>query len=177
MAAKLEFKDLSVPDWLVVGTAVAALFSLFLPWYGIEYLGVGDAVGGFSSGFGLWGALLIAGTGGLLLVLRSGRRVPVEVVLATSFLGTVLVAIRCLTIGSVEIGNGTSLSFGPRVGIVVALLAGLVQAFGAVLLLRREARSTEAPSTGDRPPPDAQAGASAPPPDQQTGGAGTTEDG
>jgi hypothetical protein len=143
MAAKLELKDLSVADWLIAGAAVASLLSAFLPWYGVEYLGVDDAVSGMSSGFGLWGALLIAGTGALVLVMRTGQTVPVEVVLAASFLGTVLVAIRCLTIGSIDLGNGTSLSFGPRIGIVVALLAGLVQAFGAVLLLRREARASQ----------------------------------
>jgi len=148
MADKLELKDLSVPDWLIVGAAVAALCSLFLPWYGVEYLGVDDAVTGMSSGFGLWGALLIAATGALVLVARTGRTVPVEVVLVASFLGTVLVAIRCLTIGSIDLGNGTSLSFGPRVGIVVALLAGLIQGLGAVLLLRREAKTSASSTAG-----------------------------
>jgi hypothetical protein len=151
--AKLEVRDLSVLEWLVVGTAATGIVALFLPWYGVEYLGVGAAVTGFSSGFGLLGALLLAAVGVLVLVRRAGVPVPVEVLLGASVLGTVLVAVRCLTIGSVDVGLGTSLSYGPRVGIVIALLAGTIQAGGTVLLVLRSSKETVRTSAGSADEP------------------------
>jgi hypothetical protein len=130
-------RSLSALDWIVVGTAAAAIASLFLPWYGVEYLGVGDVVAGYATGFGCVGALLIGAAGVLLLVTRTDSLVASVPMLAMSALGAALVTVRALTIGSLYVGPGTSLSYGTRVGIVVALLAGIVQTVGAGMLVAR----------------------------------------
>jgi len=143
--AELDRRNLTAADWTVVGASFVALLSLFLPWFGVEYLGVGNALTGFSTGFGWIGALLIVAVGVLLLAMRSGAAIPNGVLLAGSVVGTALVSVRWATMGNVDVGGGTVLAYGPRTGIAVALLAGIVQCCGDGLLLRG-ARTTSAPA-------------------------------
>lgn len=157
--AELDRRNLTGADWTIVGAAFAALLSLFLPWFGVEYLGVGNALTGFSTGFGWVGALFIVAVGVLLLAMRSGAAIPSGLLLAGSVIGTVLVAVRWATMGNVDVGGGTVLAYGPRTGIAVALLAGAAQCCGDGLVLWG-ARTTPAPgergeselAAGEHPP-------------------------
>jgi hypothetical protein len=102
-------------------------------------------VSGFSSGYGWFGALLIVAAGVYLTLLRSGSSMPTVsvgpgvIVLGASLIGTVLVGIRWITLprGSFGVGSVSYFSYGPRMGIIIALLAGIVQAICALTLFRR----------------------------------------
>jgi hypothetical protein len=151
--AELDLKKLSPLDWTIVGAGAVSLISLFLPWWGANasYLGVStsSSVSGFSSGYGLLAALMIVAAGVILVVIRSGQSIPFVVVLVLSILGTLLVAIRWLGIPSGSIGVGTvSLSYGPRIGIIITLLVGIAQAVCAIVVFRKSSpESTSTPPT------------------------------
>lgn len=149
--AQFDAKNLSTLDWVVVGTAVLALIALFLPWYGVSTLGLSASVSGWSTGYGWIGAALIVGGGVYLVVQRSqvdlSRRGlgPASTVLGLTVVGTFLVIIRWITLprGHSGVGGITLVSYGPRVGIVLALIVGVVQVGCALSLFRR---------SGERPP-------------------------
>lgn len=131
--AKFDSKALSKNDWAVVGAAGIAFISLFLPWYGVSLGLISVSATGWSSGYGLLGALLMIASGAYLLAQRSQvnlskmRLGPGIAVLAAATAGTLLVVLRWLTLPS---------GLGPRVGIILTLLAGLVQVFFALKLFR-----------------------------------------
>jgi hypothetical protein len=150
--------------WAVAGTGAVALISLFLPWYGVSAGIFSTSVGGWGTGFGWIGALLIVAAGVYVVLepsdvqpsrLRAG---PAMVILGASSSGTVIVAIRWLTLGQVTVLGFTSRSVVPHAGIVVALLAGIVQAVCAVGLLRTSGEARLPAAHGP-----ASAGRSAPP--------------
>ncbi len=130
----IDMKKLSSIDRVVVLAALVALIAMFLPWYGASSTYGGASVSGFGSGYGWVGALLLVAAGVYLALLRSGSNVPKTsvgpgvIVLGLSLIGTLLIAIRWLSLpsGSGGIG-GYSYSYGPRIGIIIALIAALVQ--------------------------------------------------
>ena len=143
--ANFDMKKLSTGDRVVAGASVIALISLFLPWYGVSTAGFSASVGGFSSGFGWLGALLIIASGAYLVMLRSGSSLPRMpygpgvMVMGTSLIGTVIVALRWLTLPSGNVGG--IYSYGPRVGIYLTVLVGVFQAVYATRLFRGSGES------------------------------------
>lgn len=141
----LNFQALAKVDRVGLVAAAIALISLFLPWYGVSNGIYGASVSGWGSGYGLLGGLLVVAAGVYRLLQRAGIHVPGKplspafVVLAASVLGTLLVALRWITMPSRHFGfNGvTALSYGPRLGIWIALLAGAVEA-GAMMVVFKD---------------------------------------
>ncbi len=141
---KISWSKLDSLDRVVVVTSVIALVSMFLPWYGGSVLGFSASVNGFGSGYGWFGSLLIVLAGGYLAMVRSGSPMPTMamgpgvLVLGLSAIGTLLVIIRWVTLPSGGGGvAGAGFSYGPRIGIYLALIAGLVQAVISFRLFKR----------------------------------------
>ena len=140
--AFIDVKKLSTIDRVVVGAAVVGLIALFLPWYGASSPYGSASVSGFSSSYGLLGALLIVATGVYLGMLRSGAQMPSTsvgpgvITLGGSLIGAVLVILRWITLPRASFAAGV-VSYGPRYGIILELLAGVVQALCALTLFRR----------------------------------------
>ncbi len=141
--AALDWKKLSTADRVVAITAAIALIALFLPWYGWSGFGYSYSVSGFSSGYGWLGALLILAVGVYLVLLRSGSNMPKTsygpgvIVLGGSVIGAVIVLLRWVTLPRGSYGNAVgSFSYGARIGIYLALVAGIVQAIFALRLFR-----------------------------------------
>jgi hypothetical protein len=163
------------PEWLLAGTSVLVLVSLFLPWFGV-HVGRGGMLGAFVVGHGAitgqisgvsaHGYLWIVFTLVLLtLALLVGRpaleRPPVpgaaRAQLSLPSLGQLLVAVAGLNfvitlVGVVSKPGGASLgilhiSVGWRYGAVTALVLAAL-AVGAAVLILREPKSTNATAHG-----------------------------
>ncbi len=141
---RIDWKKLDPLDRVVAVTSVVALISMFLPWYGASILGFSSSVSGFGSGYGWIGALLIIAAGLYLVMLRSGSSMPKTnmgpgvIVLGLSGVGALLVVIRWLSLPSGGGGvAGDSYSYGPRIGMYLTLLAGIVQAVISFRLFKR----------------------------------------
>lgn len=153
--ASLDMKALSTADRVVGAASLVALVSLFLPWYGASAFGFSASVSGLATSYGWLGALLVVAAGAYLLLLRSGARLPALpfgpgiAVLGASLVGTVVVALRWVTLprGSLGADGVTYASYGPRVGIVLTLVAGIAQLAAAFTLFKR---SGEAVPWGQR---------------------------
>ncbi len=158
--AAFDMKKLSTTDKLVAGAGVVALISLFLPWYGVSSGVFSNSVSGFSSGYGWIGALLIVAAAVYLVGMRSGSNVPKfsygpgVIVLGASAIGTFLVALRWLTLpsGSASVGGVTYLNYGPRVGIILTLIAGIVQVVCAFRLFRTSGETVPWAGKGGKKP-------------------------
>lgn len=144
-------------DKVLVVSAFIALISLFLPWYQASISGstVGgsyavQSVSGWGSGYGWFGVLCLVAAGIYVVLQRSDvdlSRVPLGAtvtVLSLAGLGTVIVLLRLSTLPSGRTGGGlqaygvdVSYHYGPAVGIVLALIAGLVEIACAFLMFRR----------------------------------------
>jgi hypothetical protein len=139
-----DMSKLSPIDRGVVGAAVVALIALFLPWYGASSALYSASISGFSTSYGWLGALLIIATGVYVVLLRSSTKLPTlpagpgVIVLGASLLGTVIIAIRWISLprGSAGVSGVSYFSYGPRVGIIIALIAGFVQTVFALKLFR-----------------------------------------
>lgn len=146
--ATFDAKRLSTIDRVVVVAAAIALISLFLPWYGASTSGLAGgfsaSVTGFSTSYGWLGGLLIVGAGIYLVLQRSQVEVPrlgagpAVVVLGASAIGTVIVILRWLSLprGHGGVAGVASYSYGPRVGIWLTSIVGIVQLVCALSLFR-----------------------------------------
>jgi len=143
-----DAKKLSRLDWAIVGGAGVAFLAAFLPWWG--YSGplhiYGASVMGWSAGFTAWlGSILLSAAGVYLLLKRAEVSLPslpvgpAVIVAGASALGLVLVILRWLTLPRVR--GGLAGSVGPRFGIWLAMLAGIVELVGAVLEFRESGES------------------------------------
>ncbi|MGO9196112.1 MAG: hypothetical protein ACLQK4_03160 [Acidimicrobiales bacterium] len=164
--AAFDAKKLSRLDWGIAGAGGVALISLFLPWYGVSSGIYSASVSGWSTSYGWFGAVLIIAAGVYLVLQRSEvnlARMPVSpavVVLGASAIGTLIVALRWLTMpsGSGGVAGVTVYSYGARVGIIIALIAGIVQAVCAFQLFRSSGEELPwakqvSPPSGGAPPP------------------------
>jgi hypothetical protein len=139
--AKFDSKRFSKLDWAVVGGAGLSFISLFLPWYGFSAGFISASVSGWGTSYGWLGGLLIIAAGVYLAMQRSEVNLsavpltPAVVVLGAATLGTLIVLLRWITLPS---GHGLdgAYSYGPRVGIFLTIIAGLVQVGAAVALFR-----------------------------------------
>lgn len=154
--AQLDLSKLSRLDWVVAGASVLAFISLFLPWYGASFGAFSASVSGWSTSYGWLGGLLIVIAGVLLLLDRSGQRIQVQkmgpalLVLGVAAIGTLLVIIRWITLPSGSgSGSAVSYSYGPRVGIYLALVLGIVQCVAALRLFRASGETL--PNVPSRP--------------------------
>jgi len=142
--AKFDSRNLSTRDRVVIGAAAIALIALFLPWYGASAGAFSASVSGWSTSYGWLGGLLIVAAGVLVLAHRSGadtsrlRLTPAVLVLGSSALGTLIVLIRWVTLPSGHYGlaGATTFSYGPRVGIILTIVVGLVQVVTALMMFR-----------------------------------------
>ncbi len=151
---RIDWKKLDQLDRVVAVTSVVALISMFLPWYGASILGFSSSVSGFGSGYGWIGALLIVAAGLYLVMLRSGSSMPKTnmgpgvIVLGLSGFGAFLVVIRWLALPSGGGGvSGEAYSYGPRIGIYLTLIAGIVQAVISFRLFKRSGESLSRPKS------------------------------
>ncbi|MGA2529918.1 MAG: hypothetical protein ABSG36_12235 [Acidimicrobiales bacterium] len=139
--AKFDTKRLSKLDWAVIGAAGLSFIALFLPWYGASFGIFSASVSGWSTSYGWFGALLIIAAGIYLALQRSEVNLsavpltPAVVVLGAASLGALIVVIRWITLPSGR-GIDGAYSYGPRVGIFLTIVAGLVQVGAAVALFR-----------------------------------------
>lgn len=132
-------------DKFLVGAAFIALISLFVPWYQASVSGYTiQSVSGWGSGYGWLGALCLVAAGIYVVLQRSDvdlPRVPIRatvVVLSLTGLGTFLVLLRLGTLPHGNAGGGlVSYRYGPAAGIVLALIAGLIETACAFLMFRR----------------------------------------
>ena len=142
--AAFDMEKLDTSDRVVAGASLVTLICLFLPWYG-----GGGSFGsvswtGFSSGYGWIGAILIILAGVYLVMLRSGSNLPKNNygpgvnVLGLSALGTLIVAIRWLTIPR---ASGGGFSYGPKYGLFLTVIAGVVQVILAFRLFKSSGES------------------------------------
>jgi hypothetical protein len=141
--AAFDWKKLSTTDRVISITALIALISLFLPWYSWSGDGFSASAGGFSTGYGWLGALLVVLAGVYIVALRSGSNMPKTaygpgvIVLGCSLIGTLIVAIRWITLPRGSYGaNGVGFHYGPGFGLILALIACIVQAVFAVRMFR-----------------------------------------
>jgi len=94
-------------DWVVIGAALLAYISSFLPWYraSISILGIERSadVDAWNAGFGAWfSVLLLVAAGGRVLVSAFGGRLPLTasrplITLARSALAVVTIAVHWAT--------------------------------------------------------------------------------
>lgn len=137
--ASIDIKSLSTSDRIVAGASAIALISLFLPWYGFSSSIGSASVSGFGSGYGFLGGLLIVLSGAYLVMMRSGASMPSMsvgpgvIVFGTSLVGIILVLLKWANLPSGSIGDG---SYGPRIGIYLTLIVGIVQAVYALRFFR-----------------------------------------
>ena len=141
---RVDWKKLDQLDRVVAVTSAVTVISMFLPWYGASVLGFSASVNGFGSGYGWIGALLIVAAGAYLVMLRSGGSMPRTtmgpgvIVLGLSAIGALLVVVRWISLPSGGGGmSGEPYSYGPRIGIYLTLIAGVVQAVIAFRLFKR----------------------------------------
>ncbi|MGC1239456.1 MAG: hypothetical protein WA860_11780 [Acidimicrobiales bacterium] len=140
--AAFEWNKLTTTDKVISVTALIALIGLFLPWYGFSSPLYSASVSGFSTSYGWLGALLIVAAGVYLVLLRSGSNMPKTsygpgvLVLGASALGALIVIIRWLTVPKGSYSGLSSFTYGPRIGMYIVLIAGVVQTFFALRLFR-----------------------------------------
>jgi hypothetical protein len=134
--AQFEMKKLSTADRVVAGLSAAALICLFLPWYGVSQPGVSVTTSGFSAGFGFYGGLCVVAAGVFLVMFRSGvdfhwgSMGPALFVFCLSLVGTLLVVAKWLSLPRVSYAGGL-ISLGPRFGMFLMIILGVVQAIVA----------------------------------------------
>jgi hypothetical protein len=143
--ATMDISKLDSLDRVVAGASLVALIALFLPWYGGSSGGFSASVSGFGAGFTGWfGAILIIAAGVYLVMLRSGSNMPKTsfgpgvLVLGLSAIGTLLVIIRWASLPS---GGGNGYTYGPRIGLYLTLIAGIVQVVISFRLFKRSGES------------------------------------
>ena len=144
--AGFDWKKLSSIDKVVVGAGGVGLIALFLPWFGVSSGPYSATVSGWSAGIGLFGGILIVAAGVYVALLRSGTAMPKTsigpgvITLGLSGIGAVLVLLHWISAPRASYG-GALYSYGPRYGMILELLAGLVQAGCAFTLFRRSGES------------------------------------
>jgi hypothetical protein len=142
--AQFDMKKLDTSDRIVVGAGLLTLICLFLPWYGGSAGIYSATVSGFGTSWGWIGAILIIAAAVYLAALRSESNVPKVsygpgvTVLGLSLIGTIIVALRWITIPR---GGGAGYSYGPQYGLFITVIAGIVQVILAFRLFKASGES------------------------------------
>jgi hypothetical protein len=101
----MDLSKISQNQKIALGGGVLAIISLFLPWYGFSFGGVGANIGAFDSGFWAWGGLFLAIAGAVILVLKAmeisdakvGKLAAEQLALLLGAAGVVFIILRWLT--------------------------------------------------------------------------------
>ena len=131
--AKFDANAISKLDWGIIGAGGITFIALFLPWYGVSVGPFSVSVSGFNTSWGWLGGLLIVAAGVYQLMHRSQVNLskmpigPAVAVLGAAALGTLIVVLRWLTLSS---------GVGPRFGMIVTLILGIVQIVCALRLFK-----------------------------------------
>lgn len=153
-----DMSKLTNQDKLIAGGGAVAFIAAFLPWYGYRGpLPIYDAsVMGWSAGFTAFlGILLLVAAGVYVVAQRQGSSVPklpvgpAVAVAGAAIAGLLLVIIRWLSMPRVHAGLAGSI--GPRFGIFLALLAGVVEVAGAVMEFRASGETLPWAPPGEQP--------------------------
>lgn len=151
-------------DWVVIGAALLAYISSFLPWYSarITVLGIDRSTGvdAWNAGFGAWFAvLLLVAAGGIVLVSAFGGRLAMPasralLALGLSALAVITIVLRWVTfpdttggfdtrrldrlgeLGDFEVGSVFAVSSGAGIGLYLGLIAAVVAAIASLLMVR-----------------------------------------
>ncbi|MDQ2790636.1 MAG: hypothetical protein DLM60_18185 [Pseudonocardiales bacterium] len=151
-------------DWVVIGAALLAYVSSFLPWYSasISILGIDRSadVDAWNAGFGAWfSVLLLVAAGGWVLVSAFGGRLTLPgsrslITLGLSALAVVTIALRWATfpdatggadapkldrlgeLGDFDLGSAFGVSSGAGAGLYLGLIAASTAVVASVLTLR-----------------------------------------
>ena len=140
-----DAKKLSRLDWGVVGAGGVAFIALFLPWYGVSAGGFSASVSGWSTSYGWLGGLLIVAAAVWFLLWRADAAIPkaplspLAATTGAAGLGTLLVILRWATLprGHAGVFGTTLFNYGPRVGIWITLIVGIVEVACAGVLFAR----------------------------------------
>jgi len=157
--ATFDASKLSKLDWGVAGAGIVAFFSLFFAWEGYSSTYGSVSASGWDTSYGWLGALLILASGVYLVLQRSQVNLPkmpvgsAVLLLGAATLGTLIIALRWATLprghGGVAVGVVSySYSYGPRFGMILALLAGIVQVGCAFALFRASGEALPWVTTG-----------------------------
>ena len=137
-------KQLTRLDWGVVGGAAVALVSLFLPWYGVSVAGFSASISGWNTGYGWIADLLLVAAGAWYFMWKAKVELPktplspLAITVATAAAGLLLVILRWASLPRGHSGLlGTSFDYGPRAGIWIALIAGIVELVCAAIVFAR----------------------------------------
>lgn len=101
----MDFSKLSQNQRIAVGGGVLAIISLFLPWYGFSFGGIGANIGAFDSGFFAWAGILLAIAGAVILFLKAmeisdvkvGNLAAEQFALLLAAVGVIFVLLRWIT--------------------------------------------------------------------------------
>jgi hypothetical protein len=148
-------------DRVVIGAALLAYISSFLPWYSasITVLGVdrSSGVDAWNAGFGAWFAvLLLVAAGGVVLLDAFGGRVTLPasrplITLGLSALAVLTIVLRWVTfpdasgglggrlgeLGDFDLDSAFAVSSGAGFGLYLGLIAAIVAVVASLLALRR----------------------------------------
>lgn len=128
----MDLSKLSQNQKIALGGGVLAIISLFLPWYGFSFAGIGSNIGAFDSGLFAWGGLILAIAGSAIVVLKAmevtdakiANLAAEQLALLLSGLGVIFIILRWLT-------ENDFVKFGLFIGLVSAA-AVAYGAFGAM---------------------------------------------
>jgi len=128
----MDLSKLSQNQKIALGGGVLAIISLFLPWYGFSFAGIGSNIGAFDSGLIAWGGLILAIAGAAILILKAlgttdvklGSLAAEQLAFLLGALGAVFIILRWLT-------ENDFVKFGLFIGLVSAA-AVAYGAFGAM---------------------------------------------
>ncbi len=142
--AAFDPKKYGTNDWGVIGGGVLVLISSVLPWYGASFGGISTSDSGWGAGpTAILAILLCLAAAGFILARAAGVAMPsmpvgpALLVLGLSGLALLLIVIRFLTLPKGGGGIlGSTFSYGPRIGIFLALIGALIQVGSAVLAFR-----------------------------------------
>ena len=101
----MDLSKLSQNQRIALGGGVLAIISIFLPWYGFSFAGIGSNIGPFDSGFFAWAGLLLAIAGAVILALKAlevrdvkaGNLAAEQLALILGGLGAIFIVLRWIT--------------------------------------------------------------------------------
>jgi hypothetical protein len=162
--ARSQAGALRTLDRVVIGAALLAYVSSFLPWYSasITVLGIDRSTGvdAWNAGFGAWFAvLLLVAAGGVILLDAFGSRVTLPVsrtliTLGLSTLAVLTIVLRWVTfpdgsggldtrkvdrlgeLGDFDLGSAFAVSSGAGVGLYLGLIAAIAASVASLVTLR-----------------------------------------
>lgn len=163
--AGFEVSRVDRDGWVIVGGGVLVLIASLLPWYGLSTPFASVSVSGWGAGFTAWfSVLLCVAAGGYVLARATGVALPTVplgpslLVVGLVGLAVVLLLIRLITLptggaGGILAGS-YQFSYGPRMGLFVALAGAIAQLVFGYLWFRRSGEALPGRSVQLRTPPD-----------------------